>query len=318
MNGEIVERQLGMARNMLVVASVVAVIATFLPWFRLGGEGDARVITPALASSIGTATLFVVGLLVCGAVVALVGKGPILLGVAGSVYATITVVLWLFGSRTSSLLPKRLLPDDLTVRLNFGADVGVIASILMIVALFVLAFESTWSSPIDLSHMWIIAVGAVVSALLISAREASWAVVETFDFEWRLTVDSIPFFGDLILFLLLLTAISVVVTGVFQRTILIIACIFLGVVVLVVGLIGWLARNAIVDLGEWASRRAPFIDSSSAEVRDSYGPIQLALVALAVVVFGVIVFLVRETSSEKHVTSRGTREASEDELDDPY
>lgn len=312
------EQHMSAANMMLIASSCLAIVATFLPWFRLGAVGEARGITPALESYIGPSTLVMVGFLAVGVVTTLVSKSPIILGLGTSVYGTITIVLWLFGSRTSSLLPKRLLPDDFTVRLNFGADVGVIASLLMVVAVFVIAFESTWASPIDLSRIWVIVVAAVVSALLISAREASWAVVDTFDFEWRLTVDSIPVVGDAILALLLLTALFVVAAGVFQKTLLIVASILLSSILLIVGLIGWFARNSIVNIGEWASKRADFLDASSVMIRNSYGPIQLAAVALASISFGVVVLVFRR-SDQPYVFDGATgHEISEEDLYDPY
>lgn len=316
--GAVPDQQIHVARLILNLSSVLAIAATFLPWFRLGSVGEARRITPALESYIGVSTLFLAAFLGIGICVSVFLKSPIFLGVGSCVYTTITIALWLFGSRTSSLLPKRLVPDDFTVRLNFGADVGVVASLLMVVAIFVIAFELTWANPIDLSRIWLIVVAAIIGALLISSREASWVVVDTFDFEWRLTVDSIPVIGDAILVLLLASALFVIAAGVFRRTSLVAISLFLNAALLAVGSVGWFARNSIVNIGEWASRRADFLEVSSVRVADSYGPIQLSLIALASLLFSLfLLFEDKLVSPNKSAVSPET-EMPFEELSDPY
>ena len=274
------QHELNHAARLACLGAVIAVLSLFLPWYQLGGPGSSRAVVPALDAPLRLSALIVSCGIILGAMLLLRGRTPVVLGLFTSTYTWVTLFFWLLGSRTSSILPKKLIPDNMTIRLSYGADIGVIAAVILLTSVFIYAFESTWSEPISVSSSWLVVSSILLSGLLLSAREASWINIETLGFDWRLTVDAIPLIGEAILLLLLVASTTTLVAGIFRRKGLYISSIASNSILIVVGILGWISREVFVNFTTWAARQFDGIDLDQAQISKSNGPIHVVVVAL--------------------------------------
>jgi hypothetical protein len=214
-----------------------------------------------------------------------------------------SAVFWVFGAKTSMLIPKDALPDGLTLQLDPGASVGLLGGLLCFVGALVVLRDLTWphsASQFDVVRM---VAGVVVAGLLVGAREFAWVQVGSGGWRWRLSVDAVPIIGDAMLVALVAGAVLALLLAVRPSKSVAIVGVIVGSGVMILAIVGLVFRGVVTDLARWIQSRATFLEGRSVQVSTRPGPLVdvaagVALVALAAYVL--VRYLTQEASGSSH------------------
>ena len=280
-------------RLFALIGAGLAVISTLIPWFKTANLSEVNRITPATVPYLRGSVWLLSILLIVGAVLLAVKGTPILLGCVGALWFNVCLVVWILGSKTSSILPKALLPDNFTVRLQLGADIGLVAALLIVMSCVMVLADQTWEGSQQLVRGWPVPVGVVVAVLLIGVREATWIRLDAPSFGWNLTVDAVPVLGDLLLVLLFIGALAAIATAFAERVWLMITCIVIGSLTAILSLIGLLFDSVIMDVAKWISHQTPFLKDQSVHLSNKFGAFFTLFAGAALGAYGVALLLYR-------------------------
>lgn len=281
--------------TLVYLGGFLALVSSFLPWLHGSAFNHSTTITPISTSALRPALILELLVLV-GGLGLLAFKGlPTLVGAASGTWLTMSVLFWVFGAKTSMLIPKDALPDGLTLQLDPGATVGLLGGLLCFVGSLVILRDLTWphsASQLDLVRM---VVGVLVAGLLVGAREFAWVQVGSGDWQWRLSVDAVPVIGDAMLLALVAGAVIALLLAVRPSQSVAILGVVVGSGVLVLALIGIIFRGVVTDIAKWTQRRASFLEGHTVSVATRPGPLVDIVAAVALIALAVLV-LVRHIS----------------------
>lgn len=277
------------AATLVYLGVALIIVSAVVPWMHASAFNHAAQITPLSNDVLRPALVLELAVLFGGAVLVLVKGNPVLVGIGSGIWTLASTLVWLFGARTSMFIPKDALPNGLTVQLLAGASVGMLGGLFCFVGALLILRDLTWplsARELDLGHM---AMGAVVAAALVGAREFPWVQVGSGDWTWRLSVDAVPVLGDFMLLALLAGAVLALVLVVRQSQTVAILGVVVAVVVVGLSVVGFLARGMVTDLASWITHRASFLQDHQVEVSPRSGPLfdlvaGVALGALSAVV----------------------------------
>lgn len=267
------------------VGTLLAVVSSFLPWLRAAGLDEVLNISPGTTPYLRVAVWAELVLLVAGLAVLAVGRTPALLGCAGALWFNISVLVWVFGSRTSSVLPKEVLPDNFTVRLSYGADLALLAGLMVMIGSVLILVDQTWPSRQTSATDWFVPGGVAMCVLLIIAREAIWLQLDATSFHWDLTVDAVPLLGDALLVAMLIGAVVVLLLPFVRATWLGGLGALLGVTLVLMAVIGMIAEGLVTDVADWVAGRAAFLEGQNVSIATRPGAFVVLGAGLATVAY---------------------------------
>lgn len=275
-----------------LVGGALCMLALVVPWFRAAGLSHTYLVTPASVPHLQAVVWLEFLLLLAGVVLLAVRSNPTLLGLVGALYLNTAGAVWVFGSKTSAFLPKDLLPDDFTVALEWGADIGLLGSILLMVGCCLVLAERTWPEQSFEAPDWMLPLGVLAAVVLIVARDATWLRLQAPSFGWDLSADVIPLLGDALLIFMATGALLAVAMSFLEVRWLPVVSGVIGLVVVLLGVVGRLANSVLIDLADWARNNARFLDKvDGLQVDTSFGPYVVMAAGLVLVALAVFRFI---------------------------
>jgi hypothetical protein len=278
------------AQFIAAVGAGLALVAAFLPWVEARSDVAEFSITPATAEVIGGSVWVVVSALAVGMVL-LVTKGWVtVVGCAISLYFTISLSFWLLTSRVSWLLPNRLIADDAPARLGVGATLALAGAVLGIVGCVVVLTEETLGVRSARLPRWAVPTSVTLVFACFAVRHVPWVRVSGGSFNWLVGFEAVPFIGDAMALMLLMSAVLLIVAVVRPRRWVSIAVGIGGLLVTLVCLLATAFTALIVRAADTVAGRVARVGDVEADVESTAGPLVTAGLGVALIVAAALMF----------------------------
>jgi hypothetical protein len=196
---------------MCTLGAVAVLASAFLPWINGTTLDHPFSLSPVATPYVrGGLVIVVAGLLAGAALFAFTGS-PALLGLAGTIWFNAALLVWLIGWRLGQFVPLDIIPDRAGIVFGPGVAVGFLGSFLVVAGAALVLTEETWSASVERPDVWrvVLALGLVAAAAAL--RTVPWFNLDAGSLRWSAGVETIPFVGDFVAFVLLAVTILLVV-----------------------------------------------------------------------------------------------------------
>ena len=281
-SGEEISRTLGL------VGAVLISVALAFPWFRATGLDSQLSLVPLTTSVLRGPSIVLLILTLAGALLVIVNRSVTLVGCAGALMFTVSLLIWFMGSRLIAFLPIDIVPIDAAITLGRGSSLGLFGSILVLVSSLSILIEGTWPGKVSFPSTRTLMVGLGVTGLVVFVREITWVRFETANFSWGLPADGIPVIGDVLVLLLVAGAVSAGISIFYSAKLLRIICVCCGSLIVLGSLLSVLFAGVINRSLDWLRGQSPSLVGEAVDTYTTRGPYLTAIVGLVLCIFGFI------------------------------
>lgn len=255
-----------------ISGALLAITSVFLPWFHAAGLDRAYTVVPVATPGLKGVAWLEVLLLLAGAALLATKGVPSLLGCIGALWFNLTMTIWIFGSKASTLVPDSVLPGGLAVGLGLGTDVALVGALLIMAGTVMTLVEQTWEGRSAIKLGWQIPAGVTIAVALIVAREAAWLHLDADRFGWDITIDAVPLLGEALLIMLVIGALIAIMVSLVSHPWLRVAGLAVGAIIAVISLVGVLAQDLSDNVARWVTDEASFLADHNVRLSRSAGP----------------------------------------------
>lgn len=281
-DGEGISYTIGLVGAGMISASLA------MPWFRATGFEKQLSLVPLTTPVLRDPSILLLLVTLAGALMAIVKRYVTLLGWAGALMFSVSLIIWFMGSRLIAFLPIDIVPVDAAITLGRGSSFCLFGAILVLLSSFSTLVEETWPGRVSFPSTSTLVIGLGVTGLVVFVRDITWVRFDTAGLSWGLPADGIPFVGDLLVLLLVLGAVSAGISIFYSAKWLQIVCVCCGSLIIAASLLSVVFAEVIDRSLDWLRGQSSSFAGADIDTSITRGPYFTAAVGMALVIFGFV------------------------------
>lgn len=277
-------------RMLALTGCVLVVISAFIPWLDARSTTRSYSLMPGANSYTGVPVWILLLTLVTGGILLLTRDLAAVLSAAATLWTITSVLAWSLGSKLATLIPNRIVPGNAELQTSLGIGFGLAGGLMILVGCIGVLVEQTWPGASREHDPWITPVGATLGLGLLAVRDVGWLHLKASQFDWKLRVDAIPFFGDVLVLFLLVGAIFSLWLASFPRRWVSIVTALAGLVIALTSTVALLAQGWATKISGWMVDSLSDGEPLSSPVRSEWGPISMLICGVLLLAYGAAVY----------------------------
>lgn len=273
-------------------------VSAFLPWVDARATNNSYSVLPGANGYIGFPVWLVLITVAAGGALLLTRDSTSLLSAGAMLWTLTSIVAWSVGSKFASLIPNRIVPGNAEIQTSIGIGLGLAGGLMIVIGCIGVLVEQTWPAARREHAPWITPVGALLGVGLLAVRDVAWLEIKTSRFDWKLRVDAVPFFGDVLVLFLLFGAIFALWLSTFPRPWVSILCGLSGLFVSLLSVTALVAQGWATRISGWMIDSLEVDGALGPPVRSRLGPVSMLVCGLLLLAYSAAVFLVHVGSNE--------------------
>jgi hypothetical protein len=215
--------------------------------------------------------------------------GSVPVGLAGLLWMTFSLAVWLLGVRIQHLLPNAVLPTGAAVTVGPGVVIAVVGGGIAFGASCARLGYRTWRPGAEpsVSIGWLSATSALLLVVL-WARSYEWLRIDGRRVDWTLGADAIPGIGDAAAAAVVALFAAALALAITARRWLAVAVVVLGTVVALLATVAGLASVVVREAAERVISSLGMFKGEDYRIRAGIGPWLLAAAGLMAAAYGLV------------------------------
>lgn len=305
-------------RMLALTGCGLVVLSAFIPWLDARSTTASYVLRPGANGYTGVPVWILLLTIVAGGALLVTKDLAAVLSAAATLWTITSVTAWSVGSKLATLIPNRVIPDNAELQTSLGIGFGLAGGLMIVVGCIGVLVEQTWPGAHREHAPWITPVGATLGLALLAVRDVGWLHLKASQFDWKLRVDAVPFFGDVLVLFLLVGAVLALWLASFPRRWLAVVAGLAGLFVALFSTMALLAQGWTTKISGWMVDSLNNGEPLTSPVRSDWGPISMLVCGALLLAYSAAVYFMHESDRPRGSAGFGGDPVSVTATRDPF